>query len=44
MKSNNMPLRGNNTKLLYNEQCKSTILLEQSEFIRIGNSANTADI
>ena len=35
IKSNNIPLRGDNTKLLYNGQCKSTTLIQQGEFVLI---------
>ena len=45
VKNNNTLLRGDNTKSLYNGQCKSTIL-KQGEFILIviGNATNVMDI
>ena len=44
MKGNNILLRGDNTKLLFNGQCKSTTLMIQGEFILKGNATNTMDI
>ena len=43
-KSNNIPLRGKNIKLLYNRQCKSTIFLKQDKFILLDNATNTSVI
>ena len=39
-----MPLRADNTKLLYNGQYKSTILIKQGKLIVIDNATNTMDI
>ena len=43
MKSKNIPLKSDNTKLLYNGQYKSTTLIKQGEFILRGNVTNTMD-
>ena len=39
-----MPLRGDNTRLLYNGQHKSTTLIKQGKFVLKGNATNTMDI
>ena len=44
MKSNNFPLRNDNTKLLYNGQSKSAMLRQKDELRLIGNPTNTMDL
>ena len=44
LKSNNTPLRGDNTKFLCIGQYKNTISIKQGEFILKGNATNTMDI
>ena len=42
--NNSIPKSNGNTKLVYNGQCKSTILIKQGKFTLTGNSTNTMDI
>ena len=39
-----MPLRDDNTKLLYNGQYKSSTLIKQGEFVLKGNATNETNI
>ena len=44
MKSNNIPVRGDNTKLLNIGPYKCTMLIKQGKFIVISNATYTMDI
>ena len=44
VKSNNIPLRGDNIQLLYNGQYKTTTLIKQDEFMLKSNGTNAMDI
>ena len=44
MKSNNVSLVGDTTKLSFNKQCKTTILTKQGKFVLISIATNTMDV